>query len=542
MKIKICLLTISIVCAGIVAHGADVTAAEMSDAYYWNALDEEGKICGGSWSEASNWLRNGAAVEAPPNGIFESVAFTTSVARAYTVKLTQDVVVSNLYVHCRPGNDRRPNTLLTLDMGGYVLTVTNMARVGWSWNPYPSLTVTNGTFVVGTSLRPGFDSNLSSEMARFFACGPETIVRPFRFYWGMRPESPYTGGMEVFRVSGGATFETTATNSGAYFASGTYRNYYYFSGVGTQAKFAGGIEINSASTVVVEDGARMVLDGFYENNNWGQTCRNCIGRAFNGTGNRLVVDNATLEIKHYPLVVGDVDSQTSGNNNQLIVTNGACVALADANAHIWLGRAGNPDAIASNNWLHVVDGGSVTGLASIAVGQREHATDNHLYVKDGALDVTRIELGNYYTGIPTNCWVHVAGTNSSIVCTASPGLRVCSGAGLDFTIGADGYAKTPIRLSGGGVEVTTTGDYYKVKPQMPKLRIDAEAFARVHPKTKVPLIECATACKSALLYLATNVTMVVENENYAGTVSVTDDGMKLIYESPALRGTQVLFK
>jgi hypothetical protein len=62
MKRRICLLAFSIVCAGIVAHGADVTAAEMADAYYWKALDEEGKICGGSWSEASNWLRNGAAV------------------------------------------------------------------------------------------------------------------------------------------------------------------------------------------------------------------------------------------------------------------------------------------------------------------------------------------------------------------------------------------------------------------------------------------------------------------------------------------------
>lgn len=541
MKKKLAVYAIA--CAGLTfsVGAADLTPADMADAFYWNARDGEGKIDGGDWGEAANWLKHGEAVAAPPNGVFDIVAFTTSVARAYTVRLAEDMVVSNLYVHCRPGGDRRPNTLLTLDLGGHELTVTNMARVGWAWNPYPALTVTNGIFNVGVSLRPGFDSNLNSEMARFFACGPETFVRPFRLYWGMRPEYPYTeSGMEVFRVSGGATFETTATNASAYFAAGTYRNFYRFSDPGTTARFAGGISVSSMATVIVENGARMEIDGFYENNNWGQVCRNCIGRVASNA--RMVVNDAVVVNKSYPLVIGDVDSQVNGNNNHLIVTNNGVLALSSSNSHIYIGRAGNPNACATNNWMHVVDGGSVTGLASVVVGQREHAPYNHLYVKDGTLEVMRIELGYYYTGIPTNCWVHVAGTNSSIVCTASPGMRICSGAGLDFSIGADGYAQTPIRLTGGKVEVTKTGDYYKVKPQQPHLRIDAEAFARAHPKTKVPLVECSTACKSALLDLATNVVMVVENENYAGTVSVTDDGMKLIYESPAQRGTQVLFR
>lgn len=525
----------------------DVTQEELANAFYWNAKDDAGKIIGGEWVESANWLQQGSNVESYPNDSSVSVAFTNSINRSYTVKLSQDASVSSLYVHCKVPS-RSPQTLLTLDLGGNTLSVKDMVRIGWAWNPYPALTVTNGTLEIGSDLRPGYDSNVTSSMARFFAYGSCTTVKTARVYWGMRPESPYApNGMEVFRVAGGARFETTADSAGVCFTSGEYPNFYYFSGKGTVAKFSGGLEIRKLgskgyTSVFVTDGAKMELDGYYENSDWGQVCRNCIGRIT--SGNSLIIDNATFESSNYPLVIGDLDNeQQTGSANKLVVSNNAQVVLKNSSAPIWLGRAGTiGNSMATNNWLYVMDGASVTGLAGIVVGQRGHAENNHILVKDAHVKVPYITLGEYYTGVASNCWIHIEGYSSEIVLTGNNGLKIQSGGGLEFKIGPQGYSKTPIVLEKGRLDITTQGGSYKIKPLMPKLRIIAEEFARTNPKTKVTLISCEINSTAELMMLATNSTIVVENEIYAGSLLVSADGKSLSYETPAEIGTCIILR
>ena len=537
--------------AASVAGATDVTISELMGSHTW-ALKDGSAWQSGNWSTASNWgitnTTSWAEADAAP-GKDDVVWFRGS--GAYTVTLDGDAAATNVFVGCA---DAGGAPKVTLDLAGHTLAVGNAVRVGWAWMA-PKLTVQGGgTLKIEKRLHAGFDSNRQSTYAATFtATGEGTKVQVGNMTsWGFRAEAT---DVDAFDILDGASFETTETNQSFIIGSGATgvgRNVYTFSGQGTTATLRGGFR-SSANRIEtrVMDGAKMDVSGIAGDNQWGSPWRSfVVGQ--HASNNRFVVDNATVTVTNYTAFVGYCDA-AKVSQDVLCVTNNGVFTLN--NVALAVGRCSSAGAATGSisNAVEVVDGGKIVGTganASLQLGHSGQSYGNRLVVRDGSIEIPKIVIGTAYNGIATNCVASIGGSKAKVVCSLSGSstgaFQVNQRGTLEFTLGADGFEATPLQLPNGKVTIETQGGYdaqagyfwpEATRGAMPSLVIRDEGFAKAHPQTEQTLIECGVACPNALTMLATNLTVVASREwQTKGTVSVSEDGKKLVYKSPSAPG------
>jgi hypothetical protein len=107
-----------------------------------------------------------------------------------------------------------------------------------------------------------------------------------------------------------------------------------------------------------------------------------------------------------------------------------------------------------------------------------------------------------------------------------------AGAQLRFTLPENGFNATPITTAGGVsviADASETVQTYSVVPS--KLVIDASAFDPERIGRKQTLLACATDSTASLQRLVDNLEFVNTPSRRQGTVTVEDNGTKLVYKS-----------
>ena len=117
--------------------------------------------------------------------------------------------------------------------------------------------------------------------------------------------------------------------------------------------------------------------------------------------------------------------------------------------------------------------------------------------------------------------------------TVVESLSVGAGAKLKMALpsGADATDAAMLTVLGGTTAASGAG-----------IVLDAQEFGKKHAEESITLVECETASEDALLALADNITFVTAYNNRNGNVSVSDDGMRLVYTAPSKAGMMILVK
>lgn len=511
---------------------ADISSSDVAGSYVWN-VQEGGKYASGSWDIPGNWLINGGDIATVLPGASDKLWFKGP--GTYSIGLEADHEVSNIYVGCAGGGS--PSVLL--DLGGHELNVSGNLWCGTAWAS-PKITMTNGTMNVAGSILQGFNSNYESTYGYVYIRGPQTFVTVGAVDFGMRGAD---GAKETFAVLDGATFLSKGT-----FNART-KSVYRFSGLGTKVTIEGALRsVNGdGAQVRIEDGADLRVVG-----SSGTTANSHSGSLIVG-GYRndiaYTVDNAFLTISNSsPVVIGESGSDQVRGRNALVLQNGA--AMTVLGAETWVGGGGNAIVNESkysyDNRLEVLSGSTLTSDSSVIVGHNGQAINGWLKIDGASATVKDVVLGSGYDGGDTNNWVKIGdGRTTKLVCTSmGTGLSINQRGGIEFTFGEAGYDETPIQIPNGKLAVTTTGQYWKAatKGSLPKLVVNDEGYGKKRGNVPMTLIECGTACRDALLMLATNLTVNVAQERNRGVASVSDDGTRLFYTPAPKPGTVLVFR
>jgi hypothetical protein len=185
-----------------------------------------------------------------------------------------------------------------------------------------------------------------------------------------------------------------------------------------------------------------------------------------------------------------------------------------------------------------VQGGSTftAGSAKVEIGATGDSSYSGINVDDSTMSGCKvIYIGSKENGrCSSNDYFHVSGAAASVDVTGTDAdsIKLRAGAQLRFSIPAGGFAATPITTAG-GVSVIADADEsvqsYSVVPS--RLVIDASAFDSERIGRKQTLLACATDSTASLESLVANVEFVNTPRRSQGTVTIEDNGTKLVYKS-----------
>lgn len=507
----------------------------------------------GDWDGLSNWSVGAPAaavtpVEAPP-GSEDSIYFQTG---SYALRLVADTTIGNLILdHSWTLGIGEKRPLFNLD--GKTLTVNGkLCSSGnpWDYRYGTHLTLSNG---IVRCANVDASDNPSREHAQghVYLRGPLDLQSTGSV--GLR------GKGSTLEVTGGAQ----ATFSGHLRAQGDHPGV-LVSGTGTKLTVSGiyGLYAIGSLDFTISDGASAYFASF-------ETGYSDNGPAYGGT---TLVDNGTLEIgteksgiNNSGLTIGyGYNGNEAVHDIQLVVTNGGVVKASAKSVCIGAGnRKVTTGPGAFSNRILIAAGGSLLPVTeetsyTIYVGAGS-ATSNRLDVVDGTVVCGSVQVGGYSSwGIgdvldyASNNVFRVAGSHPSVTLMGADNafgvqyggaLNIYHGGVLRFEIGKDGYADTPIKITRGSVLTNQKTDHWGIHyTELPaRLEIEADVFARNHPGTKVTLLSCAVASKSALEELVNNAT-IEGKAKYRGTLTVESDNTKICYTTPKAPGLMMLLR
>ena len=441
----------------------------------------------------------------------------------------------------------------TLDMGGKTFTVIGDYRAdsvrGVDGHRNASLTLTNGTFKVGESVQIGalaerITTNPYTDYIKAFPRGSGSLIMEgvntaVDVGWTLTMEGPFTR----LRVANGAKLTCGGIRALAT-QSGNDRAQIEFTGAGTTASVgAKGLYVHRDVDVTVSDGASFTMTGGYEHFSPLGGTVNSFGRNYDtapGNSSRFVVDNATVTLSGYPLVVGAaLDKGADGGGASFTLKNNARLTMSGSGQTRFVVGAGanNATAHARGNVLNVLDG-SVFGYgedgasARLEIGICGNTSFSGVNVSNATVNCVRLIAGSKIApAASSNNFVHVMGEDSTVNVSGNgqDSVYLRMGARLKFTIPENGFAETPIATAG-GVKVENDEDFCAVDPV--KLVIDATAFEG----DRVTLVSCVSNSTYWLQRLVNNTEYVGK---HSGRVKIEDDGTKLVYQ---LHGTRIIIR
>ena len=253
----------------------------------------------------------------------------------------------------------------------------------------------------------------------------------------------------------------------------------------------------------------------------------------------MVVDNASLTLKSEGFAVGVTYKGAGGRGTSMTVRNGGTVTLSGMSRFfVGVARYASGLTINSTNCVLNVLGGSTftAGSAKVEIGATGDSSYSGINVDDSTMSGCKVlYIGSKENGrCSSNDYFHVSGAAASVGVTGTDAdsIKLRAGAQLRFTLPADGFAATPITTAG-GVSVIADADEsvqsYSVVPS--KLVIDASAFDSERIGRKQTLLACATDSTASLESLVANVEFVNTPRRSQGTVTIEDNGTKLVYKS-----------
>ena len=510
----------------------------------WHGPSSE--IGDGDFETYGNWMDIDQSVRIPDANNTVNLPCGT-----YKIQMNKDRTVAAM--KARNGNVETWGRYIdaTLDMGGKTFTLlgdyqADAAR-GVGGNRYASLTLTNGTFKaegvqIGALAERLPDAVIIKDFATAFGRGSGSfnvegsgatvsVNRHFRL------EGPFT----LLRVAGGANFSCAGIRTFAT-QSGDDRAQIEFTGAGTTASVgADGLYVHRDVDVTVSDGASFTMTGGYEYFSPLGGTVNSFGRNYStapGNSSRFVVDNATVTLSGYPLVVGAaLDTVATGDGASFTLQNNAKLIMSGSSQTRFVIGAGanNATAHARGNVLNVLDGsvfgyGADGASARLEIGICGNTSFSGVNVSNATVNCVKLMAGSRYApAVSSNDFVNVAGETAKINVsgTGADSIYLRMGARLKFTISENGFAETPV-VTAGGVKVENDEDFFAVAPV--KLVIDASAFAG----DIQTLIQCATDSTAAFQKLIAN-----KEKSGKGHLLIADGGTKLVW---AKSGTRLIVR
>ena len=470
----------------------------------------------------------------------------------YTVQLDTDRTVAALWAN--NGNVLRTSRLdTTLDLGGHTLMVHGDCRAESTWgmgNRFSRLALTNGTFKanavqIGAIHDTIFcEPNIVAQDVAFKAGSGTFVVEGPGTDVNIRKEFRMVGPFTHLRVAGGASFSCGRLRTYSMkYRDSTYPSDAYdralieFTGPGTRGSL-GSTWIHRDVDIFITDGASVTVRGsselFAVLNYW---CSN-IGRScesYYGNSTRMVIDNATLQLRSNGFVVGASYKGNGGEGTTLTLRNGATLAVTNVYRFV-VGSARNESKYNCMNCaLDVLDGSSFVGGSNtkLEVGASGNASFCGVNVSNSTARCNVLYVGTKQSATcSSNDFLHVAGVAArvDVLSTTVDSIRLRTGARLKFTLPPDGFTTTPL-MTAGGVSVVADEASYAVDPVT--LEIDASAFDPDLRGRRQTLLTCATASTASLERLADNLTFVNTPTRKRGQVFVEDNGTKLVYKGPS---------
>ena len=521
-----------------------------ANTFWWGGGD-------GTFETLGKWRDVDAAVALPGSDNTVELPLGT-----YKITLGQDQTVGAL--HARNGSiSYTPRIDATVDMGGHKLTVMGNVEAqgtyGYSSDRFARLALTNGTFqaeelklgatsdlVVDRTERwigykSGFTTAFGTGAGSLSVEGPGTTVT-------IRKDIMMAGPFTSLRVAGGATFSCKGIRAYAQrdrtsdYPAGVYdRMQIEITGAGTTANI-NDLWIHRDVDFTISDGATVMIPSSSEYFASVGCYIGCIGRSFEdvgGNSTRMVVDNASLTLRSTGFGVGVSYKGSGGPGTSMTVRNGGTLTLSGVSRFfVGVSRYVSGSSFNSTNCVLNVLGGSTftAGSAKIEIGATGDSSYSGINVDDSTMSGCKgLYVGSKENGrCSSNDYFHVSGAAAHVGVTGTDAdsIKLRAGARLKFTLPADGFAATPITTAG-GVRVVSdaeeTVQSYAVVPS--KLVIDASAFDLERIGRKQTLVECATDSTASLQRLADNLEFVNTPSRRQGTVTVEENGTKLVYKS-----------
>lgn len=308
------------------------------------------------------------------------------------------------------------------------------------------------------------------------------------------------------------------------------------------------------------------------------TTTNEVEVAFEETRKELIVENGAelhahqLNLEHGAYVVLDGSTNSVGGGYNWGYTGTVKTGSTSPNCHAnnaflcitnnaLLLTGGNGVAVATLNFsgyaskMKVCDGGIVSNVSDNAwyyFGR--HASDTVVEVDSGTVSATCIGFGSENgNGTNVNCRLVVRGANAQVVAIGSnndPGKMFFNdGASIEIEIPADGFhdetgnLRAPIYVARSGWFAATPSNE-ETGGRMPKLTLSPDAFDHANPGKRIVLMEMTRTAedtnktKGTALLRHLSETADIEAAVPGGSLSVSDDGLKLVYTARR-RGTVV---
>ena len=483
----------------------------------------------------------------------------------YTITLGQDQTVGAL----RARNGRisyTPRIDATVDMGGHKLTVMGNVEAqgtyGYSSDRFARLSFTNGTFqaeelklgatsdlVVDRTgawigYKSGYTTAFGNGAGSLSVDGPGTTV-------AIRKDITMVGPFTSLRVAGGATFSCKGIRAYAQrdrassYPAGVYdRAQIEITGAGTTANI-NDLWIHRDVDFTISDGATVTIPSSSEYFASVGCYIGCIGRSFEdvgGNSTRMVVDNASLTLRSTGFGVGVSYKGSGGAGTSMTVRNGGTVTLLGLQRFfVGVSRYVSGSRFNSTNCvLNLLSGSTFvrTGgtAARIEVGATGDTSYSGVNVDNSTIaNINAIYVGSKETGrCSSNDYFHVSGAAASVnlVGTDADSIKLRAGAQLKFTLPANGFNATPITTAGGVSVIADTSETVQTYSVVPsKLVIDASAFDPERIGRKQTLLSCATDSTASLQSLVDNLEFVNTPARRRGTVTIEENGTKLVYKS-----------
>ena len=204
--------------------------------------------------------------------------------------------------------------------------------------------------------------------------------------------------------------------------------------------------------------------------------------------------------------------------------------------------------------ITVCDGASLTSDDSVQIGRMVQGANKgdwggaSLTVDDGSV-VAAANLVFGYNETMSNDTLRVVGAKSLVKATTGY-LSINYGSKVAFEIPTDGYAaddgvaRVPVTAAG-AIYSKTTANCIPVA-----LELSTKAFDKAHPKQKITLMQAGKTSvndgstyytKDALAALTNNVTWVDNPRNH-GELSISDDGLSLVYTASTPKGLMLVIR
>ena len=462
-------------------------------------------------------------------------------------------------------NVQKDNQRLTFDFSGGELYVTNGVQLTasrYETSNQPYVVVTNGTLRVGNGLSVGNGTNYRAE---FLACGKGTdiIVEKGNFSaQGTTATATILDGATVLIKSG---YVLAASKIG--YGQGLMT----LSGTDTRIVSSNGFRVTDTTLVTIANKAKVEIHGYSAAGLWGRQNRNSIGiddGGLGGTGNaRVEIDDAEMSVDTAYFFVAEADRNRLYGHELKVKNNGKFLFTGDSQfvcAYIQNSLSGTTPSYATNNAVRVYSGGKIdsagntcnsewndVGSIVIGAGSPFYSGDNGVHVSNGVINVNHITLGGIDSA--SNNWLRIEGSSSKLTLTqpyAAPGNRagnrrraaalgINNNARVEFVIGKDGFDAPPIQLT------TSCGyvDGVQGAGQKAQIIVFDDGFARANRAKTITLIQTlSTSSQSVFATLIADAVVQADKEWNKGKLSVSADGKSLLYTTPALKGTMVLFE